>query len=106
MRHRRHNVVLVEVDGQYVLLNQQCGMIHIVNESGAWVWAHLTDDTLPEGCETFVASLRELDLLGDDSSSVETVAQFTSAPAVISSAPLVVAAANCPNTGDPFFEGP
>jgi len=103
---RRDDVILVEVDRQFVLIDQKNEFIHVLNESAAWAWAHLGEAELAEHeLSAFVSELAERDLLGTSDAPVSIQATFSGTPAIVSSAPLVVAANNCPNFSDPFFEG-
>jgi hypothetical protein len=108
---RRESVLLVDVDANHVLIDQEQEGVHVINESAAWVWTQLGSDSQidahQDGVIAFVHQLRQQGLLSDSRPAVaiSTHARFTEAPAVLDSAPLLVAAANCPNFSDPFFEG-
>jgi hypothetical protein len=68
--YRRTNVFLVGVDGQYVLVDQNQGVMHVVNAAGARAWAQL--GTTPVDTE-FGARLQELGLTSeqDEAAPVE-----------------------------------
>ena len=107
---RRENVLLVDVEANHVLIDHKNEHVHVLNEAAAWVWAQLGSDNRIDGQNedilSFVDQLRQQGLLGDHPTpALSTTAQFTAAPLLLDSAPLLVAAANCPSYSDPFFEG-
>ena len=105
---RRKSVLLVDVDANHILIDHEREQVHVINESAAAVWAQLGTeaDLQQEGVVDFVAQLRNNGLLGDSpSAAITTAARLSEAPLVLDSAPLLVAAANCPSFSDPFFEG-
>jgi hypothetical protein len=106
--YRRENVLLVDVDANHVLIDQEREQVHVINESAAWVWAQLgtNSETEAPAVIDFVDQLREKGLLGDKPvGAVLSNACLGEAPKLLDSAPLLVAAANCPSFSDPFFEG-
>ncbi|MFT5127909.1 MAG: hypothetical protein ACI8W8_001517 [Rhodothermales bacterium] len=107
---RRENVLLVDVEANHVLIDHENEQVHVINEAAAWVWAQLGSDTTigsqEEGIISYVAQLGQQGLLGENPTpDLKTGARFTEAPLLLDSAPLLVAAANCPSFSDPFFEG-
>jgi hypothetical protein len=107
---RRENVLLVDVDANHVMIDHEREQVHLINEAAAWVWAQLGSDIVidsqQEGVISFVDQLREQGLLGrSPAAELSTNARFVDTPLLLDSAPLLVAAANCPSFSDPFFEG-
>ena len=109
--HRRAGLILVDIDDQYVLVDQDNECIHTLNGAAAWVWAHLgTDTSVPEALARafrgFLGELRQRRLLGagPNSETVKLDVAFRGQPRILATAPLQVAANNSPALADPFFE--
>ena len=79
---RRDDVIIVEVDRQFVLIDQKNEFIHVLNESAAWgPWAHLGEAELAEHeLSAFVSELAERDLLGTSDAPVSIQATFSGTP--------------------------
>ena len=104
--YRQDNVFLVEIDGQYALIDQGHEQIHLVNEAGAWVWSRLggpaeIPTAAQDGVLTFLNDLNRLQLLSSTPAQnlIGAMGALAEPPKVLSSTPLQVAA----NTSDDPF---
>ena len=105
-RHRKRSVFLVDIGDQHALVDQQSEQVHILNGPGAWVWSRLgteakVSDELAGEVAAFLETLDDRELLAGEQAdaSVSTTGQLTSAPMLLATAPLQVAAGN---SDDPF----